>query len=190
MKLRNKTDLKTDQLQHFIREVAKREMVELKDAVFTVVYRRISCHGAYIGGYAYYGMPPRVTLKVPKDIHIDRVELAYVVAHELGHSQGLHHNQMRNAIYSRRYAAKHNLDWRQHYLYAEEIPLERELLKVAIPVPKDLVIQQKRDKCLKMVNKWGTKIKRSQNIYKKWKQKTAYYERQLEKAAITIPNNT
>ncbi|MFA5366113.1 MAG: M57 family metalloprotease, partial [Candidatus Bathyarchaeia archaeon] len=114
MKITNKTDLQNDQLSCFIREVAKREMVNLKGSVFHVVYRRGGRNG--IAGYAYYGLPARVTLKIPKDFQLDKVELAYVIAHEFCHTQGLRHNQMKNAVYSRRYADKNNIDWRQHYL--------------------------------------------------------------------------
>jgi hypothetical protein len=55
MKITNETNLRTDQLQNLIKEVAKREMVDLKDSVFTIIYRRGGRNG--IAGYAYYGSP-------------------------------------------------------------------------------------------------------------------------------------
>jgi len=182
MNLINKTNLRTDQLQHLIKEVAKREMVDLKDAIFTIIYRRGGRNG--IAGYAYYGLPARVTLKVPKDFQIDKVELAYVISHELCHTQGLRHKQMKNAIYSRHYAHKHNIDWRQHYLWANDLPLEVTLVKVITPIPKSQIIQQKRDKCKRAMDKWENKVERSQNCYLKWRRKFMYYEAQLLKVAL------
>lgn len=182
MKLINKTNLRTDHLRAFVRRVAKEEMVDLKYATFTIIYKRISCRGSYIGGFACYGTPPRVTLKVPKDIPIDKVELAYVAAHEMAHSQGLHHRQMRNSIYSRRYSIKHGEDWRQHYLWANDLPLDLKPTKEKIKPTFDQTIRLKLDRCLKRQNQWSTKVKRSQTIYRKWKQRYQYYERQLKKA--------
>jgi len=182
----NKTDLKTDQLRQLIKEVAKRELVDLKDATFTIVHRRGGRNG--IAGYAYYGLPARVTLKIPKDFTIDKVELAYVIAHELCHTQGLRHKQMKNAIYSRRYANKHNIDWKQHYLWANDFPIEREAVKVIAPIPKDIIIQQKRDKCKRVMLKWENKVERSQNNYLKWRRKFMYYQAKLEKANLALDN--
>jgi hypothetical protein len=187
MKLINKTNLRSDQLNNFIREVAKKEMVDLKDGIFTIIYRRISSRGTYIGGYAYYGLPARVTIKVPKNVPIDKVELAYVIAHELCHTQGLKHKQMKNAIYNRRYANKHKIDWKQHYLWANDLPLEIETKNSINAVPKNIIIQQKRDKCLKMMNKWNFKIKAASKAYIKWRRKTKYYERQL--VNVSVANN-
>lgn len=184
MKLINKTNLRTDHLRAFVNRVAKEEMVDLKHAMFTVIYRRISSRGAYIGGFAYYGLPPRVTIKIPKDIPVDKVELGYVVAHEMAHAQGLRHKQMRNSRYSRRYSIKHGEDWRQHYLWANELPLEiQPAVKKIKPAP-DQTIRLKLDKCLKMVNRWYTKVKISQTLLKKWKRKSNYYSRQLEHAEM------
>ena len=183
MKLINKTNLRTDHLRAFVNRVAKEEMVELKHATFTVIYRRISSRGAYIGGFAYYGLPPRVTIKIPKDIPIDKVELAYVMAHEMAHAQGLRHKQMRNSRYSRRYSIRNGEDWKKHYLWANELPLEiQPAVKKIKPTP-DQTIRLKLDRCLKRQNQWGTKVKRSQTIYRKWKQRSQYYERQLKKVA-------
>jgi len=183
MKIVNKTKLQTDQLKCFIREVAKKELIDLKDSVFAVVYRRGGRNG--IAGYAYYGMPARVTLKIPRDFQTDKVELAYVVAHELAHSQGLRHKQMKNQIYSRKFANRHGLDWRQHYLWADGLPLETATVIVsALDKPsKEQVIRQKRDKCQAAMGKWESRVKRSQNRYLKWRRKFLYYESQLEKAA-------
>jgi len=180
MKLINKTHLKSDQLKKFIREVAKKEMVNLKNATFTFVYRR--GHKEYISGFAFYGMPARVTIKIPRDKTVDNVELAYLVSHELAHSQGLRHKQMKNSIYSRRYARKHGEEWERHYLWANDLPLEiQPAVKKIKPTP-DQTIRLKLDRCLKMVNKWYTKAKISQTLLKKWKQKSSYYSRQLKTA--------
>lgn len=183
MKLINKTNLKSDQLRIFIREVARREMVPLKHAVFTIIYRRISCRGAYIGGVAFLGMPPRIKIKIPRNIPIDKVELGYVLAHEMAHSQGLRHKQMRNPIYSRRYARKHGKDWRQFYGWANNLPLENKPAEEKIKPTPDQTIRHKLDRCLKMANKWCSKIKRSQSIYKKWKQKSSYYAKKFKQVA-------
>ena len=177
MKLINKTNLKEDLLRKFIQEVAKREMVPLKHATFTIIYRRISCHGTYIGGSAYLGMPPRIKIKIPKDVPINKTELGYVISHELCHSQGLRHRQMKNSIYSRRYARKHGEEWEKHYLWANNLPLEiQPAVKIIKPTP-DQTIRLKLDRCLKMVNKWYIKAKISQTLLKKWKQKSNYYEK-------------
>ena len=184
MKLINKTNLRTDHLRVFVNRVAKEEMVELKHATFTVIYRRISSRGAYIGGFACYGLPPRVTIKIPKDIPVDKVELAYVMAHEMAHAQGLRHKQMRNSRYSRRYSIRNGEDWKKHYLWANDLPLERKPVEEKIKPTPDQTIRLKLDRCLKMVNRWYTRVKISQTLLKKWKQKSSYYSRQLERAEM------
>lgn len=183
MKLINKTNLRIDQLRKFIREAARREMVPLRHATITVIYRRISCRGTYIGGRAYLGMPPRIKIKIPKNIPVDKVELGQVISHELAHAQGLRHKQMKNAIYSRRYANKYGTDWRQFYGWANDLPLERKPVEEKIKPAPDQTIRLKLDKCLKMVNKWYTKARISQVLLKKWEQKSHYYERQLKQIA-------
>ena len=189
MKIINKTNLQTEHFNRIIREVAKREMVDLKDAKFTIIYRRISHNGAYIGGYAYYGMPPRVTLKIPKDIPVDKVELAYVIAHELCHSQGLRHKQMKNAVYSRRYANKRGLDWKQYYQWANELTIEKKAVAVHTNPSKEQIVLGKREKCQRAMYKWEKRVKTSQKHYLKWRRKYMYYEKQLEKAACVQTNN-
>lgn len=183
MKLVNKTNLREDHLRAFIRRVAKEEMVSLKNATITVIYRRISCRGTYIGGLAYLGMPPRIKIKIPKDVPVDKVELGYVLAHEMAHSQGLRHKQMKNPIYSRRYARKYGKDWRQFYGWVNDLPLENKPVEEKIKPTPDQTIRLKLDRCLKMVNKWYTKAKISQTLLKKWKQKSSYYEKKLKQAA-------
>jgi hypothetical protein len=91
---------------------------------------------------------------------------------------------MKNSIYSRRYSIKHGEDWKKHYLWANELPLEiQPAVKKIKPTP-DQTIRLKLDRCLKMVNKWYTRVKISQTLLKKWKQKSSYYSRQLERAEI------
>lgn len=184
MKIINKTNFQTEHFNIIIREVAKREMVDLKDAVFTIIYRRGGRLG--IAGYAYYGTPARVTLKIPKDGLVDKVELAYVIAHELCHTQNLRHTQMKSAAYSRKYAYKHGLDWRQYYLWANDLTIEKKV-EVKNNPSKEQVVIAKRDKCAKAMYKWEKRVQNSQKHYLKWRRKYMYYENQLEKAAV--PND-
>jgi len=176
MKLINNTNYRTDHLRAFVRRVAKEEMVDLKNSTFTFIYRR--GNSERVAGFALIGMPARVTIKIRRDKPVDKVVLAYLLSHELCHSQGLHHRQMRNPRYSWRHG-----EWRSHYLWVAELPLDLKTVVEKIQPTSDQTIRLKLDRCLKRVSQWSVKVKRSQTLLKKWKQRAQYYTRRLKMVA-------
>lgn len=175
MKLTNKTNWRTDQLRAIVKEVAKREMVSLDHAQVTFKNR---ARKSSVNGWAYYGMPVRTLIRLPVST-VDKVELAYVLAHEMAHSQGIHHCQMRKDGPYRRGG-----DWRATYAWAEALPLERKPEQLKLPaIPRQLSIQVRMIHAQAMANHWQRKVKFGQTWLRKWTRRARRYELQMMKAA-------
>lgn len=157
-----------------IHRVAKDEMVMLTDASFTIYTARSGPRG-----WAYYGMPPRIKIGIPKT-PFDHAVLARVISHELAHSQNVHHGK----------ALPSTLDpeaLRIKYSWASAIPIELKVIPTSVKNPS-AIIQKKMSHSMKMAERWSSKVKLSQTLLRKWKHKVAYYDKQLAKAAAqSIP---
>jgi len=91
--LLNSTCYSTRELKKMFTRIAKDELApeKAKRVRFKIVYSKEGRHSgcAYVGGTLG-------TLRLPKPPHkIDPVKVALVIAHEMAHLRGLHHNQMR-----------------------------------------------------------------------------------------------
>jgi hypothetical protein len=183
MKIVNKTLWQTAHIKAIIYRVAYDEQVSLKDALFTIKYRRQSKNWKfnYAGGYALYGMPPRVTLSLPEpQFGCDHAELAHVIAHELAHSQNCKHRGMKKtSIYD--WAGC----WKEHFAWAHEMPLEKqEPIRKPIPT-KTAVILKKLDHANAKMIEWNARVKKAQSAYKRWVRRRKYYDGQFAKAAVS-----
>ena len=121
IELNNKTHWRSDHIKAFIAHVAKDERPDLckrgAPALHVrVVYTRNSTGSS--SGYATLrsnSMCVRVSKHNP-----DKVDFAFVIAHELAHTRGVDHDKMRNHPRYRRYPGK----YKQIFAWGADFPLE------------------------------------------------------------------
>jgi hypothetical protein len=102
----------------------------------------------------------------------DKVELAYVIGHELAHTRGMRHDAMRNHPCYRRTSGR----YREIYAWAEQLPLEVKPPKAKRVMSADVKLVHAE----KMLKAALTREKRAVTIRKKWLQKVRYYQKKLE----------
>ena len=124
MKIDNPTHWSTGDIRRLIYRVSLDELErgQLVHARIRIKYARKNGRAL---GRCTYGTPrnPRVNmmLVMPRPgTPVDLVQLAKVIAHELGHAKGLRHRQMRN----NRYGWVEG--WRGRYAYALDFPIATE----------------------------------------------------------------
>ena len=168
MKIVNETHWDTKSIAHLIRRVAQDELDpgQLKGARIKVEYKR---RNGMTSGWCTYGTPSiphvRMRLLLPRDGEIDLPKLAKTIAHELAHSRGLHHKDMKTNRYG------WFPGWEERYAYAKGYPI------TAKPTPatptREEKLTKKREaavvKAQKMVKKWDTNVKRAATMAKKWR---------------------
>ena len=177
MKIKNETHWRTKDLRAFATRVARLELKPDHAKRYTVHVnyggRGESCSGhAYCNSNACYVHVSSVS--------IDRIDFAYVLAHEMAHSRGLRHKDI-NGLSRYDRVGK----YRERYAWADNLPLEKKIAK-----PKKTTAEKadlKIVNCFEKINTWGTKAKRANNAIRKWKRKLKYYEKR--KAAI-LPETT
>ncbi len=117
-------------------------------------------------GHQTYGY--LITIRIPVDNTFTKRELAHVIIHELMHCQG--HNHWAVHKLERRY----DYGWKSEALaFADNLPLN---LKVEVPKPQRNVRAERHEQAKKMVVEYTAKVKRYQNLLKKWQKKVKYYE--------------
>ncbi len=189
MRIVNSTHWKTQDISRLIYRVAQDELDrgQLKRARVKVKYVRVNGHL----GWCTYGtsLRPQVwmTLAMPRPgKQVDPVELAAVIGHELGHSKGLKHSDMRNARYGW-------IDgWRERYAYAAEFSIgEKPVVWLSY---EEKLIQRRTQavaKAQKMVRKWETAAKRADTMLRKWKARLkAAEKRRLSILPSQLPLDT
>lgn len=183
VKVINRTHWRTDHLKAIINRVAQAELdpVKRKRYVVEVTYNRGRGRGGYCSGWAaYHGSTAQVM--VPSDM-VDVIDLAHTAAHEMAHSRGMTHHQM--GRYSARY--KRNHGWRDFYVWAEEMPLEKKPIKrKERPAPIDRAttgLSQAQEK----IEEWQRRVKRAQAKIKFWRRRVAYYTRRQTRLASQCP---
>ena len=177
MKITNRTHWQTAQLRAIISRVAQDELdpPHRKRLRAEVTYNKARGQGGCCSGWApYHGN--FVRLMVPSDT-VDRVDFAHLVAHEMAHSRGLHHRDMKTRRYSRKAEG-----WREYYAWAAELPLERKALK-AKPAPMERSTA-KLVHALAQLRRWESKVKRASTGARKWRGKVRYYQKQQAVAAM------
>ena len=128
-----------------------------------VVYTRTKSKSS--SGYAYYHSN-RFTLRLSKE-NPDKIDLAGVTAHELAHTRGMTHAQMRgNAHYCRIGT------YRQIYGWGDTLPLDKIVVK-----SKKVTPDKKLAHAEKMLKSAKTREKRATTLRKKWETKVKYYTR-------------
>lgn len=165
MKIINYTNWKTENIRIILRIVAAKELDpdQIKRLQITLVNvnRR---HNNWVGGYAWYHSN-RMVLKLPKRGPIDPCELAKVAAHEMAHTHGMKHRDMKG---SRRYTNTEG--WRELYAWAAEYPIEQK------PEPAKPTLADKRLK----------KLEAAQSALLRWQRKAKLANTKMKKYKLTI----
>lgn len=119
MKVENYTHWRTDHLRGFVTRIAQDELepAQRKRLRVVVKYNRQKDRG-FCSGRAVLG-GSWMKVMVPSQV-VDRVDLAKVIAHEMAHTRGMRHDQMRGCATYRRVDG-----YREKYAWATTLPLER-----------------------------------------------------------------
>lgn len=178
IKITNRTHWQTKHLRAFAVRAANQILDDGTKPHLTIEFsynrggtRHDSCSGrAWIGGSHARVMVPSGS--------IDKTDLASVIAHELAHCRGVTHAQMRGASLYRRVG-----NWREHYAWAETLPLEKVSAKpkrVVTPVER---ANAKLNVVRARLKQWQTRLKRAQTAIQKYRAQEKYYLRREQMLA-------
>jgi len=176
MKIVNKTHWQTKHLRAFLSRVAQNELSAEQRARTTVTftYTRGSCGSSGFASYSSGHATVRLSKHTP-----DKIDLAFVLAHELAHTRGMHHRSMTGDPKYRRLPRT-----REIYGWAAGLPLEPQEQKTKKRPTNDHKLERARG----MLKKHEIKLKRQTTIVRKWRLRVQYYERKgLQLAAICVP---
>lgn len=178
MKTTNQTKWDTRDITKLIYRVAQDELDPgqlKKRGHVTIAYQK---EGTGKLGHCYYGTPRNplvyMRLNLPRNTPVDVVQLAKVIAHELGHAKGLKHREMNNTRYGW-------VDgWRERYAWAVEFPIRENVVPV---VSKEDKLAKRREqavvKATAKVQEWESTVKRSTTLLKKWRVKLRAAEKRV-----------
>jgi hypothetical protein len=172
MKIQNRTHWRSDQLLAIARKVAEVELDPEKRRGFTIVVG-YGLRDSISGRAPYYGRRLRVRVS---SLHVDPAELAFVFAHEMAHTRGMTHKQMRG---SPRYCWIDG--WRDVYAWASSYPVER-----ATPPAKpslDAKRLARLAKCQKMLTQWERRQRAATKKVQAWKRRLKTTEKLISEAA-------
>lgn len=112
---------------------------------------------------------------LPRKGPVDSVQIAKIIAHELGHARGLQHCDMRNTRYG------WVVGWRDVYSYATGFPI---IEKATLSKADKLALRRAEVAATaeKMVTKYERQLKRDANLLKKWKLRAKLAKRRIVKA--------
>ena len=182
MKIENKTHYQTNDLKKlFTICMTQNEKLEgpykrKKNLRITIGYSRYN----YYSGNAYYGGPMK--LRVPKNTrHYQRIngkwektegldvsELAWLFTHEFMHVRFYGHKQM----------AKNDMHFHaEEWQWANKYPIR--IKEPKVKPKRDLRVERYKH-AVEMVKKHEKQLKRTEGLLKKWRDKKAYYENDVE----------
>lgn len=164
MRIINHTRYQSKQIRYLVTAVAKRELMDASyRKMLTVVVKHRKTNWHVLGRGSYKRAWIALYLD---DALIDPVQLAYVIAHEIAHTQGVHHSgalprfiEMTDKI-------------KDAYAWAKTYPIEHAPDKSKPAKDPMLHAQMMRDK-------WIRKVKQAQNKLRKWDRSVKYYERKM-----------
>jgi len=128
---------------------------------------------AYVG---YYKMMIKIGTKIDLTKIEKQKELAFLFIHEYYHNLGFRSQDYKN----------YTKDWTQRYdvSFVKNYPIR--LAETKIELKRDIQMERYQ-KVLGYVKEYQSKVKRVQNLLKKWKQKQRRYERVLTAAGKIKP---
>lgn len=165
MKIKNTTHYRTDDLRKLIQRIALDELDGLQRRRL-IVYAQYRTAGR--GNGEAFLRDNRIWLylyKKPEGGALDAQQVAHTIAHEMAHTRGMEHADMKNTRYS------YDGDWRAEYAWA----LEYEI-RARDPKPKPDAKTLTYERARKNLANWQTKLKRAQTYIKKYAQQVKRYE--------------
>jgi hypothetical protein len=168
MKIVNETHWRTDHLKAFVSRIAGYELNAAQRKPLVVTFRYTRGGRSSSGWASYYGDTCLVRLSKH---YPDKVDLAFVIAHELAHTRGMRHRSMRGDPKYRRLPPK----TAEIYGWAADMPLDVQPVKYP-PRKND---STKLEHAQAMLERNASKLKRLTAICQKWRTKVRYYERKL-----------
>jgi hypothetical protein len=172
VRIMNKTEWHTENLRKILQRVAEKELdpeqIKALHVTIVTVHRRGQ---QWISGYAWPHSNSMV-IKLPSKGPIDSVELAHVAAHEMAHTHGMLHSDMKGC---RRYAWVKG--WEELYAWAAEFPVEK---RAARPKPSlDQKRQVRLEQAQKALARWQRKAKLAATKIRKYKTAVKRVEKTL-----------
>lgn len=166
MKILNKTSYSTKDISQILNWCLKREGMVGKNLVVEIIETRrvYDSHRDFVGGYAYYGegdynQRNYIMLKLAKRGTFKAFDLAHTFIHELAHTRGVKYEEM------------------EIYLEEDEVP-EMQINKKNVPQKKDFRAAR-YENAIKKSKEYERKVKRTQNLLKKWNKKVRYYQKKM-----------
>jgi len=170
----NKTQWSTRDLRRFVNRACHEVLLDHEVPVVHCTFK--TGRAALIGGCSGWAILHGSTMQVcvGKQV-IDKIDLAFVIGHELGHLKGLNHAQMRGSCRWRRDRENKH---REIYSWGDSLPLAKQVVKEHIrPSAVD-----KAEHCQTMIKQWKSKVKRANTALKKWERKLKYYQKKEDVA--------
>jgi hypothetical protein len=185
IQIRNETNWRTNHLRAFVVRAARQAFDDDQNLWIRVTFRRVKTTatraGGGVSGHAAIGGAWCVIDL--SNAAPDREDLAHVLHHEFGHMRGLRHDDMRGAPLWRRIG-----NWREHFAWALELPLEQK--PAACKPPKPTRAQRIEHEQRKLA-RWQSKRKRAETSIRsisrkikrlQWEERRATMESPQEKA--------
>lgn len=173
MRVDNGTHWRSDHLLRFARRAALDELDPEKRKRYVVRFRYGRSGPGTSGHAPYNGFWCQVNLA---STGVDRVDLAHTLAHEMAHSRGMRHPQMRGSSRYRRIG-----NWSDVYAWAETLPLETK------PAPRIPTVDERRAKRLAhaeaMLTAWEQRLKTAASRVRRWRGRVRDTRRYIALAA-------
>jgi hypothetical protein len=177
IKIFNRTGYQDRHLRAFVVRAADEILGDTDLRPLRVTFYRVRGRSWGCSGRAYLNSG---TFKVglPWTASPDRIDLAHVVAHELGHCKGLEHREMKGAMYSR--VGR----WRELYAWGEALPLElkakhRREREPRVRITGLPLAEKGLARAEARLADLDREVKRLLASRKKWAGKVAYYRRRI-----------
>lgn len=182
MKVINKTKYRTDDLRKFVYWVAKQEGYESKYTKRLRVYVD-SAHRWHSGDAPLGGR--HITIRIPKPDVLNKPRLASLIAHEM------RHNHQRRGESFKPYSTERQMRGNGRYSGRNGSPMkywaEAQGMELRLVEPKAKKVKGPHDravegqsKAAKKVAEYERKLKRQQNLLKKWQKKLRYYDKRVD----------
>lgn len=197
IRITNHTKLRTCDLRRFavraVRQVDKLTDGELSEkGVIWIQFHDNSkgysnCWGrAWLGGTSCWVnalAPLRRRTTTPAVVDPDwdhgKIQLATILAHELGHLAGLDHRDMRTSY--RELTWNGNFD--EKFAWAVDLPLGWKVERKKVAVTGLPLAEQKLAHAEAKVREWESKQKRAKTGIRSWKKKATYYRSRVKQLA-------
>lgn len=200
MKIINKSQWRTDDLRHFAREIAKRELDPQHSKRTVVTFKNAKGRTPGTHGHIYRGGRTvgkhRVTVYVGKFADTNREGLAMVLAHEFLHAQSGQGGRSFERYYRGQPRYGHRGDYQAFYApVVADWPLRKAEAEpknvLTLPDGKrdnSALIAKRQAKAAKMLATWERRFKLAKSKVTKYRTQVRYYDKRTQ-AACKQPTN-